>query len=223
LCCLALQSALAAESNLVLTVGSETYSNVTFGTVTPYAVSIRHSAGIASIPLAKLPPELQHRFGYDPEKAKTQRVMDAQQSQLAEHAEQVRAAQVKARIAKEQELRMKTCKDPKEAIALVVKRLRNGKVLVVIKVVGETATAMGSRFNPGIFDGISGAVGTEITCRVATTHERVRLTTIDENGVKKKHSVLLWTFCEEWRPPKPLLTKGEGRDEIKKWTVWDTE
>lgn len=32
--CLALQSAFAAESNLVLTVDGATYSNVTFGTVT---------------------------------------------------------------------------------------------------------------------------------------------------------------------------------------------
>jgi hypothetical protein len=59
----------AGETNLTLTVGSDTYSNVAFGTVTPWSATIRHSSGIAVLPLAKLPPELQQRFGYDPEKA----------------------------------------------------------------------------------------------------------------------------------------------------------
>ena len=69
LCCLAIQSAFAVESNLVLTVDGTTYSNVTFGAATPAAVKVFHSSGIASLPLAKLPPELQQRFGYDPQKA----------------------------------------------------------------------------------------------------------------------------------------------------------
>lgn len=59
----------ADETNLTLTVDGVTYSNVTFGTVSPSAVSIYHSTGITRIPLAKLPPELQRRFGYDPQKA----------------------------------------------------------------------------------------------------------------------------------------------------------
>ena len=69
LICLATLSAFADNSNLVLTVGGETYSNVTFGASTPASLSIRHSTGVASIPFAKLPPEIQKQFGYDPQKA----------------------------------------------------------------------------------------------------------------------------------------------------------
>jgi hypothetical protein len=52
-----------------ITVDGITYSNVTWHTVTPATVSIFHATGVASIPLEKLPPELQQRFGYDPQKA----------------------------------------------------------------------------------------------------------------------------------------------------------
>lgn len=71
-CCLA-----AADEPVVLTVDGLVYSNVTFGTVTPFAVSVRHSSGLMSVPLAKLPPELQQRFGYDPEKAVKYREAEA--------------------------------------------------------------------------------------------------------------------------------------------------
>ena len=66
LCCLTMQSAFADVTNLMLTVDGITYSNVTFGTLTPGSVSVRHNTGVASIPLAKLPPDLQKQFGYDP-------------------------------------------------------------------------------------------------------------------------------------------------------------
>jgi hypothetical protein len=66
-------SVLTQETNVsertTLTVDGVTYSNVTFGTATPLSVSIRHRTGIASVPLAKLPPDLQQRLGYDPQKA----------------------------------------------------------------------------------------------------------------------------------------------------------
>ena len=52
-----------------ITIGGVTYSNVTWRSVTPATVTIFHSTGIAAIPLWKLPPELQKRFGYDPQKA----------------------------------------------------------------------------------------------------------------------------------------------------------
>jgi hypothetical protein len=62
----------AQETNLLpttITVDGVTYSNVTWRTVTPATVSIFHQTGVASIPLEKLPPELQQRFGYDPRRA----------------------------------------------------------------------------------------------------------------------------------------------------------
>ena len=63
----------ADETNSIVTVDGVTYSNVTWGAVTPATVKISHSAGIAVLPLAKLPADLQQQFGYDPEKMTTHR------------------------------------------------------------------------------------------------------------------------------------------------------
>ena len=52
-----------------ITIDGISYSNVTWQSVTAATVTIFHSTGIAAIPLWKLPPELQKRFGYDPQKA----------------------------------------------------------------------------------------------------------------------------------------------------------
>jgi hypothetical protein len=59
----------AEDTNLTLTVSGVTYSNVVFVRSNPYAVTIRHTTGIASIPLSQLPHDLQQRFGYDQKKA----------------------------------------------------------------------------------------------------------------------------------------------------------
>lgn len=56
----------AEQSNLTLVVDGVAYSNVVFKTVTPTTVSIVHETGTATIPLAKLPPELQKQFHYNP-------------------------------------------------------------------------------------------------------------------------------------------------------------
>jgi len=69
LCGLTLAASVFAETNLTLTVDGVTYSNVTFGTATPAWVSVRHATGATTISLAKLPPDLQKQFGYDPQKA----------------------------------------------------------------------------------------------------------------------------------------------------------
>jgi hypothetical protein len=62
---------LAATNDLpnTLTVDGVTYSNVTWGAVTPATVTIFHKTGVAAIPLEKLSADLQQRFGYDPKKA----------------------------------------------------------------------------------------------------------------------------------------------------------
>lgn len=83
----------ADETNLTLTVDGVTYSNVTFGSVSPSSVSIRHSTGIARLPLAKLPPELQQRFGYDPQKA-------ADWQKAKQKAEQQKAIQARLQYAR---------------------------------------------------------------------------------------------------------------------------
>jgi len=82
----------ADETNLTLTVDGITYSNVTFRTVTPATVNIFHKTGVATIPLEKLPLELQKRFGYDPQKAAGYRRAET------ERAAEIQAAQNRGRI-----------------------------------------------------------------------------------------------------------------------------
>ena len=85
--CLTLQSVFAAESNVTITVDGITYSNVTFGAVTPATVKVFHSSGIAVLPLAKLSPELQQRFGYAPQKAGQYLQTEAQRRSSEQAAE----------------------------------------------------------------------------------------------------------------------------------------
>jgi hypothetical protein len=83
----------ADETNLTLNVDGVTYSNVTFGTVTPSSVSIRHKTGAASVPLWKLPPELQQRFGYNPDRARQHLAGQAELEQQRQGALQKLRAQ----------------------------------------------------------------------------------------------------------------------------------
>jgi len=62
----------AVESNALpasITIDGTIYEDVRWQRVTQGTVTIFHKTGIATIPLEKLPPELQKRFGYDPQKA----------------------------------------------------------------------------------------------------------------------------------------------------------
>ncbi len=68
-CLLAATLGSAQETNLTITVDGIAYTNVQFRGTTPVSVAIFHSTGVATIPLEKLPPELQKRFGYDPQRA----------------------------------------------------------------------------------------------------------------------------------------------------------
>jgi hypothetical protein len=65
------------ETNLVLTIGGVTYSNVTWGTVTPASAAMFHSSGVTVVPLEKLPQEWQTQFNYDPAKAAAYRAEQA--------------------------------------------------------------------------------------------------------------------------------------------------
>ena len=82
-------SSFAEETNTLpttITVEGIIYSNVTWHTVTPAAVTIYHQTGVASIPLEELPADLQKRFGYDPQKAAAYRgeELAAEQQRLAD-------------------------------------------------------------------------------------------------------------------------------------------
>lgn len=80
----------SAEPNSTITVEGVTYSNVVFGSVTPLKVKIRHSSGVAQLPLESLPPELQQRFGYDPKKAAEERLREQAESERQLIAEATR-------------------------------------------------------------------------------------------------------------------------------------
>jgi hypothetical protein len=82
-------AAVAAQTNSTLTVGGVIYTNAVFGAVTPYAVTIKHSTGVAEVPLSELPADLQKRFGYDPEKAQVYfQESTARQAALVAHDSQ---------------------------------------------------------------------------------------------------------------------------------------
>ena len=69
----------AGESNLVLTIDGVTYSNVTWGAATPATVKLVHAAGIAAVPLEKLPDEWQKHFNYGSAKAAAYRAANTPQ------------------------------------------------------------------------------------------------------------------------------------------------
>lgn len=69
---------------LNLTIDNVQYENVRWGRVTPATVTIFHRTGVAAIPLWKLPPDLQKKFGYDPQRAtEWVKLERAQQQQAA--------------------------------------------------------------------------------------------------------------------------------------------
>jgi von Hippel-Lindau disease tumor supressor len=75
LCCIFAAAMVRGEdTNTTISIGGVTYENYHWGTVTPTTITIFHKTGVATIPLAKLPTDLQERFGYNPKKADERRV-----------------------------------------------------------------------------------------------------------------------------------------------------
>src|SRR5258708_3605459 len=64
----------STPTNTTLTVNGELYEQIEWGAVTPATVTIHHRIGVATLPLASLPAEIQQQLGYDPQKAATYRV-----------------------------------------------------------------------------------------------------------------------------------------------------
>ena len=52
-----------------ITIDGTTYDQVRWGRVTPATVTLFHKSGVATIALAKLPPDLQKQFNYNPQRA----------------------------------------------------------------------------------------------------------------------------------------------------------
>ena len=84
-----------------LTVDGVIYSNVTWGAVTPATVTVFHETGVGTIPLEKLPPELQKRFGYDPDKANQYRIAEA--AAQAESAKRLAEGQAEKKLQQQRE------------------------------------------------------------------------------------------------------------------------
>jgi hypothetical protein len=92
-----------------ITIDGTTYEEVRWQRVTPATVTIFHKTGVAAIPLWKLPPDLQERFGYDANKASQWR--DAEQRTYAGLAEQKHQEEERKRKEKEEETQPLTGKD----------------------------------------------------------------------------------------------------------------
>ncbi len=76
-----------------IVIDGTTYEEVRWERVTPTTVTIFHKTGVATIPLEKLPPELQRRFGYDPVAVRQQlEKVEAEQRALAERKRREEAA-----------------------------------------------------------------------------------------------------------------------------------
>jgi len=101
---------LAATNDLptAITVDGETYQEVRWGNATPGTVTIYHKAGIARIPLEKLPAELQQHFGYEPQKAKEHRAQELAAQEQTRKADAEAGKQAAARRAKELEAQEKS-------------------------------------------------------------------------------------------------------------------
>lgn len=70
-----------------LELNGKTYKSATLTKTSPLKAKIRHSAGIAFVPLADLPPDLQRELGYDPSEAENAAVLLATPRFLATRAE----------------------------------------------------------------------------------------------------------------------------------------
>jgi len=72
-----------------VTIEGVVYEDIRFGRVMPPTVTIYHKRGLANVPLASLPPELQKTLGYDKIKAEAERA-------AAEQAERETQAKIVA-------------------------------------------------------------------------------------------------------------------------------
>jgi von Hippel-Lindau disease tumor supressor len=94
LCIFTATVALAQETNLTITIDGVTYENYHWGTITPTTVSIIHRTGVATIPLQRLPQDLQQRFGYDPKKVAEQHRVPEQKAAVAASGNQKHPAEM---------------------------------------------------------------------------------------------------------------------------------
>jgi hypothetical protein len=90
--------AASALTNVTVTVDGVRYENARLQVVNPATVKIWHSTGIAVVPMAKLPPELQKQFGYDPQLAAQWQAAQQKAAVEAADARQKAAASVEWKL-----------------------------------------------------------------------------------------------------------------------------
>lgn len=132
-------ASLAEDTNALpttITVDGIIYSNVTWRTVTSASVTIFHQTGVASIPLEKLPLDLQRRFGYDPQKAAAYRAQESAavqqhmvEMQARERLREQHEAEALAAAQKQQEAQEELAKEQ-----LAANQKANGSNVEVIPV-----------------------------------------------------------------------------------------
>jgi hypothetical protein len=83
---------------VTVTVDGVRYENARLQVVNPATVKIWHSTGIAVVPTAKLPPELQKQFGYDPQLAAQWQAAQQKAAADAADARQKAAASVEWKL-----------------------------------------------------------------------------------------------------------------------------
>ncbi|MDQ8183185.1 C1 family peptidase [Pelagicoccus sp. SDUM812005] len=93
--------AFAADSYEKLEVGSDVFHRVVVLSANESSLSIRHARGIAQVPLSKLSPELQAKYGYDSARAADREAELAAQRQRQIQAQEQRIAAAKAVQARE--------------------------------------------------------------------------------------------------------------------------
>lgn len=79
-----------------ITIDGVTYENVRWGKVWPANVDITFKGGVGTIPLEKLPADLQQRLGYDPQKAAAYRATEQAAQKKRIQQEQQKAKTVAA-------------------------------------------------------------------------------------------------------------------------------
>ncbi len=108
-CSLHVARAQAGATFDLLVVEGVEYRDVKVLSVSPSTFTIRHRAGIVQLPLGRLSPELQERFGYNPDEEAFEKLMlESERKRAAARAEAEARAKVAARNALAQNQRPDT-------------------------------------------------------------------------------------------------------------------
>ncbi len=122
-----------------LTIGSKTYTGVSLTSTDPDGISIAHSGGVAKIPFEKLPPDLQTKFGFDPQKAADFRKQEAARQHALATRQAQEVAEAKADTAKKQELEKRIKNEAVEKYIEVVQVLPDGVLADPLESVNESS------------------------------------------------------------------------------------